>query len=168
MQNLFHDEIGGCGIDPVHREMMYRYDKVEQLLDSIQAEAALVLAENTAFDPSRGQPHLVFNASAARLSGAARAKFIIDRRLLSPEEISLSDEYGNKIDFQIAGVREHYFMRINEARSRTEVDIVFDCGVIEPFSFKLVYMKKEMKTKAGLSHETGTQASGTGRIVQRC
>jgi mannosylglycerate hydrolase len=160
LQNLIHDEIGGCGLDSVHREMMLRYDKIEQILDFVQDECALILAENTPADLSLGKPFLIFNPSCAPLNGAMSASFTIDPRSLDPEEMMLNDEKGRSLPFQILKTSGSYTMRINEARSRSLVEAAFDAGTIDPFSFKLLYLRGGKGAAAGPASAPVPRESG--------
>ncbi len=46
LTNHPHDSIVGCSLDQVHREMQYRFDQCEQLVDIVSAEGMMTLAES--------------------------------------------------------------------------------------------------------------------------
>ncbi|MFG1733013.1 alpha-mannosidase [Paenibacillus sp. 843] len=83
LQNHPHDSICGCSIDEVHREMMTRFAKSQQVAESVAAQSAAWIAESvntSGFDPRAARPFVVFNTSGHSRSGVVRAKVDVERR----------------------------------------------------------------------------------------
>ncbi len=83
LENHIHDSITGCSVDPVHREMMTRFEKVEAIAESIRddAKAALVDQVNTEQFPEGSQPFVVINPSDTAKTGVVTAEVELDRAL---------------------------------------------------------------------------------------
>lgn len=141
LQNLVHDEIGGCSIDEVHREMVWRYENIRQLMDAIQDRCALILGSFVALDPEYGTTQLIFNPAPVPLSGFHYVEFTVDKRYIDTSALTFYDDKGRPRGSQILGVRDVYSMRINTARSRTIVDAVVDLGIMKPYSYQVLRVK---------------------------
>lgn len=63
MQNHPHDSICGCSVDEVHREMMTRFDKAQEVGKFLANEALeqLTNAIDTSTFPSESKPFVIFN-----------------------------------------------------------------------------------------------------------
>ncbi|MCP8857649.1 alpha-mannosidase [Latilactobacillus fuchuensis] len=83
LENQIHDSITGCSVDPVHREMMTRFEKVSQIAEAIRdkAQASLVAEINTAVFPAETTPFVVINPSGSSKSGVIKAEVELDRAL---------------------------------------------------------------------------------------
>ncbi|MEZ7791468.1 alpha-mannosidase [Niallia circulans] len=71
MQNHPHDSICGCSVDEVHREMMTRFHKAEEVGQFIKTEALTMLAEqiDTSEFPAGSRPFIVFNTAGSTKTG---------------------------------------------------------------------------------------------------
>jgi mannosylglycerate hydrolase len=172
LQNLVHDEIGGCSLDQVHREMMIRYDMLEQLLDGLEEECALELAGLTPASPGLGEAQLLFNPSSAPTEGPLRVELSVDPRRVDPDRLMAVDGSGEPIRARILGWRKDFAMRINAARSRVIVDAVVEAGVIDPYSFRTIYLCEgdaapamAPAQSAGAS-AAGASAAGAGAVLE--
>jgi mannosylglycerate hydrolase len=162
LQNLAHDEIGGCSIDQVHREMMSRYDAIDQILDAAEDECALALARAARIDPGMGEARLLFNACAAPTEGPTRIELSIDPRKLDADDLAAFDESGEPIPFQVIGRRDEYSMRVNAARSRAKVEAAIDPGRMEPFSFGTIYLREGGGAARPAAGAASAEASADG------
>ncbi|WP_312093018.1 alpha-mannosidase [Niallia sp.] len=72
MQNHPHDSICGCCVDEVHREMMTRFHKAEEVGQFIKKEAMNRLAEqvDTSYFPDESRPFIVFNTAGSAKTGS--------------------------------------------------------------------------------------------------
>ncbi|WP_152399336.1 alpha-mannosidase [Paenibacillus cellulositrophicus] len=123
LQNHPHDSICGCSVDEVHREMMTRFAKSQQVAESIAADSAAAVAaavDTSGFDPESARPFVVFNTSGHSRSGAVRTTVDIERRYFDhqaphekyeafkeeyqafdPEEWIVTDEGGKPVEANI-------------------------------------------------------------------
>lgn len=72
MQNHPHDSICGCSVDEVHREMMTRFHKAEEVGQFIKTEALTKLAGqiDTRDFPAGSRPFIVFNTAGSTKTGS--------------------------------------------------------------------------------------------------
>lgn len=123
LQNHPHDSICGCSVDEVHREMMTRFAKSQQVAESLALQSAAWIAElvNTSgFDPEAARPFVVFNTSGHSRSGVVRTKVDVERRyfdhqpphvkyqefkqqfgLFDPDDWAVTDSDGNPVEAMI-------------------------------------------------------------------
>lgn len=82
MQNHPHDSICGCSVDEVHREMVTRFEKANEVGLYVADEAALHLVRSintTSFKNMNGFPFVVFNTSGSEKTGVAEVRIEIER-----------------------------------------------------------------------------------------
>lgn len=93
MQNHPHDSICGCSVDEVHREMMPRFEKANEvgkyLADA--ASEALTGAIDTSKFPKESFPFVVFNTAGTTKSGVA--SFDIEVKRVTFAELYPADGY---------------------------------------------------------------------------
>ncbi len=83
LQNHPHDSIGGCSIDQVHRDMVYRFDQSRLIGEQMIKEALYAVANRVQPDGMKGDHLLtVFNASQTDIDQ------VIDVALRLPPEFS--------------------------------------------------------------------------------
>jgi alpha-mannosidase len=82
MQNHPHDSICGCSVDEVHREMMPRFEKANEIGKYVADEAMdqLLQAINTSSFPEDSRPFVVFNTTGTRRSGIVEVEVELDRK----------------------------------------------------------------------------------------
>lgn len=76
MQNHPHDSICGCSVDSVHREMMTRFEKAEEVGKFVAEEASQQLVEAIHTDnfPKDSVPFVLFNTSGHTLTRVVETK----------------------------------------------------------------------------------------------
>ncbi|MGB6178504.1 alpha-mannosidase [Carnobacterium sp.] len=82
MQNHPHDSICGCSVDEVHREMVTRFEKANEVGRYVADEAALHLVKSidtSTFKDKKGLPFVVFNTSGSEKTGVAEVRLEIER-----------------------------------------------------------------------------------------
>lgn len=101
IQNHPHDSICGCSIDQVHREMVVRFDQVEQIADAITENGLQVLCQAIDTTGSEsGYALVVFNPHNWEVSSTA----ICSLQLPQPLESSVvQDSAGHIVQSQISG-----------------------------------------------------------------
>lgn len=78
LQNSPHDSICGCSIDPVHREMLQRYNKIETVIEKILGEVSQVLLTQ---DEVSQESHLViFNPHPWEINAYIECDIILEKR----------------------------------------------------------------------------------------
>ncbi|WP_321385599.1 glycoside hydrolase family 38 C-terminal domain-containing protein [uncultured Enterococcus sp.] len=82
MQNHPHDSICGCSLDEVHREMMPRFEKADEVGKFVADEAVrqLMLAMDTSMFPKNSKPFVIFNTVGMERSGTATVEIELERK----------------------------------------------------------------------------------------
>lgn len=101
IQNHPHDSICGCSVEPVHREMLTRFDQAEQVGRVLAERAADFLAQriDTSALAEGERPLVVHN-----LLPQARSAWVsiqLDRASLDPRTHILTDEAGHEVPFTV-------------------------------------------------------------------
>lgn len=117
LQNHAHDSICGCSLDQVHREMMPRFDQVEQIARELCRDSMARIASQLQYTLKAKEPSvglLIFNPTAIPRSEALDVTIDIpigepqrSQALLkpgrAPQHISLLDEKGEPAPIHIHG-----------------------------------------------------------------
>ncbi len=142
LQNLSHDEIGGCGIDDVHIEMLLRYKKIEQLIQILEIRGKRKIVFCIELDEDMGEPYLLFNPSNDSVNGYHKAVFSIDNKnkKIDPACFSILDSKGQVLDHQLLTTRQTFSMEINKGGSRTEQELVFKYPDLPACGINYVYL----------------------------
>lgn len=82
MQNHPHDSICGCSVDSVHREMITRFEKADEVGKYLAEEAMRKLAEaiDTSQLPDKSYPFLVMNTAGTPKTGEAEVTIELERK----------------------------------------------------------------------------------------
>ncbi len=110
LKNHPHDSICGCSVDAVHREMMGRFEKVEQVADTIVAHFGAAVAERLNLrppeQPQEGDPFaralVVFNPCGwARREVAALKTTVALPAGMPPPQVVVRDAAGEVVPSQV-------------------------------------------------------------------
>jgi mannosylglycerate hydrolase len=139
MQNHPHDSICGCSIDPVHREMMARFEKLDNLVEGVERFAWLVLSP--AGEGTHGDDRwiAVFNPSSFERDEIIECDIAFFRQQvvvglnpdIRPDDslpplkgFALIDESGEEVPFEIVKRDNDFGLALNRfdypAQSRVE------------------------------------------------
>lgn len=137
MQNHPHDSICGCSIDEVHREMVTRFEKANEVGKYVADEAAAKLIkkiETACFEAeSIGKPFIVFNTSGTKKTGLVSSWIEIERlpfteglpeelyRQLNEKELpdfEVKDTKGNVIVSEIIEDKTQFFYDLPKDKFR--------------------------------------------------
>ena len=82
MQNHPHDSICGCSVDSVHREMITRFEKANEVGKYLADEALRQLGEaiDTSGLPEASYPFVVFNTAGSPKTGEAEISIELERK----------------------------------------------------------------------------------------
>lgn len=85
MQNHPHDSICGCSVDEVHREMIPRFEKANEVGKFVAEEALSTLTDeiDTSVFPEDSKPFVVFNTTGMKKSGLTTVEVELERQTFS-------------------------------------------------------------------------------------
>lgn len=141
MQNHPHDSICGCSVDEVHREMMPRFEKANEVGKYLadEATATLTNAIDTSKFPEESFPFVVFNTAGTTKSGVATVDIEVKR-------VTFAELYPSKGYDKLAQEAPQTYHVINQAGEIvpaviSEEQIRFDYDLPKD-RFRIPYMEK--------------------------
>ncbi|NJD01464.1 MAG: hypothetical protein FIA99_02415 [Ruminiclostridium sp.] len=168
LQNHPHDSICGCSIDPVHREMMTRFEKVAQIGGKIAEEALESLSERVRLPVQAAREHriMVFNPLGFSRDDVVKAKIKIPASH-STKNLVMEDQDGCNIPLQLLGEKlETAFINRGEYSQRQlewrVFDVVFQDSGLPALGYN-TYRVRE-KEKAAKTHTLQGLAFGNNRL----
>lgn len=141
MKNHPHDDICGCSVDPVHRQMMTRFEEVEQIGEVLVRDALRYLTYRIATPEGDPMPLFVFNPGSRPHTGvmAATLAFPPDRANLA-EAFSIRDENGALVPHEEIGRQSRLVMEVNRPRRTVMVDIVLSLPQIPACGYRTLFV----------------------------
>lgn len=138
-----HDDICGCSVDSVHRDMMNRFDRVEQIGWAVASEALRDVANVMDHTGQAGVPMVLFNSSARQRRGAQRVLFLFDPKEedLKQGRFRLVDGTAHEVPFEFVGAREMNFMEIRKLFQMAVAEVLVDAGALPPCGFTTLYVQ---------------------------
>lgn len=152
IKNHAHDSIGGCSTDPVHRQMLNRFDTARRVGQKVLEESLDYLASRVVPPPEAGQtPIVVFNPSPWRRRGAVRVDVSlsadvpfrrrnfdwIGKEELDLERSSLVDMEGNEVPFTVKGATLHIEDALYRRKAVRRAIIEFEVGGVPSLGYKV-------------------------------
>ncbi len=141
MENHPHDSICSCSVDPVHDEMTTRFNKVIQVADLIEAEAArkyLSQLDTTSF---KGKVLAVFNPYPFKVTKPIKAHvdFLVGEGV---KAIELLDCYGQKLEVTYSLLENQFTYELPKDRFRQvhyvdHFEVEFIAHDLNPLGFTL-------------------------------
>lgn len=124
IQNHPHDSICGCSVEPVHREMLTRFDQAEQLGEILASTAAETLnaAIDTSYLAAEDRAIVVHNTDAQERSGWTAVR--IAPADIDPRTHVLMDATGREIAFQVRPIEGR--VPLSDQWFHTEIGFVAD------------------------------------------
>ncbi|EOL50398.1 alpha-mannosidase [Enterococcus caccae] len=169
LQNHPHDSICGCSVDEVHREMMPRFEKANEVGKFLAEEALthLVEAIDTEIFPETSHPFVVFNTSGYEKSEIVKVKVEIERKPFkegTPHELwealaesetpifEVIDTHGQVIPASISTPEVHFGYDLPKDRFRIPymakyIDIEMRIANMPAFSWN-TFALQETRSKA--------------------
>ncbi len=97
LKNHPHDDICGCGVDAIHRDMVNRFDQVEQLCEMLlsKAKEKLLFEINFRKDTSKEYPIAVFNTLGWDRDAAVKTEMIVPEKSVINKKLQIIDSEDN-------------------------------------------------------------------------
>jgi alpha-mannosidase len=146
MQNHPHDSICGCSVDEVHREMMTRFEKANEVGKYLADDALFELAKVIDFEDQH--PFVVFNTAGHSKTGEAEVEVVLERKLFKegiPEKLYDELKAQPKATYKVIN-REGQEV----PAEISEEEVLFDYDLPKD-RFRVPYMKRFVKVKLFLN-----------------
>lgn len=176
LENHPHDSICGCSVDSVHREMMARFDKVQQLEDELLTRAMKSIAQRSKPQFEFDACVTVFNPVQEERKGYMEVDVDFDRTLVMevnfdksileeyedrishpepPEWVLAYDSHGNRLNAVLLSAWKDYEMKKSD-ETLPEIYKVNRCRIgiyvdkLPPLGYSTLYFKKTGIKAAGI------------------
>lgn len=152
LKNHPHDDICGCSIDDVHRDMEERFNQSRKIADAVTAKSLMAIASeiNTSKMSEDGIALVVFNPSGWNRRSVVQVTLVLPPKV---ENFSLKDPGSRAIPYQLRGRRED------------EVEILFPVEDLPPLGYKTYYLVPGPETEV-VRAEAGVTASKSDRMME--
>ncbi len=140
LKNHPHDDICGCSVDSVHRDMMNRFERIEQICEYLNRENLRRIAHQMNHTKQNGVPFVLFNGSGVQRRGAQRMtiQFLPGEKELI-DGFQLVDESGKTVPFSVEGRRTESWVECLKDFTMESFDIVADLRNIPGYGFITLY-----------------------------
>ena len=170
MQNHPHDSICGCSVDAVHREMMPRFEKANEVGIYVANEAVSQLTEkiDTTVFPERSFPFVVFNTNGLAKSGDAVIEVELERKTFHegwPAQLYSQLEEMPKGDYHVIDKEGNVVAAvISEEDVRFDYDLPKDAFRI-PYMERFVTVTMPISEMAPYAWETYAVVPGPAEVI---
>jgi len=145
-----HDSICGCGIDPIHDEMMMRFTSAQQLGETVVKKNLSLIASNVNVKPDE-YAIVVFNALGWSRTDIVEVTILTSK---SSEKFELIDPEGKTALFSV--IDERIIGRSYSSRFKEKVfDIALLAENVPPCGYK-TYKVRPIKEKEGKQQDEKT------------
>ncbi|WP_086350346.1 alpha-mannosidase [Candidatus Enterococcus clewellii] len=169
MQNHPHDSICGCSLDEVHREMMPRFEKANEVGKFVADEALrqLTTAIDTSAFPKQSKPFVIFNTAGLKRAGTVTVEIELERKTFKegiPAELYQELKERPTMSYQVVDQAGNV---VNAVISKEEV--LFDYELPKdafriPFMKRFVTVTVEISNMAEFSWEALALVEGATRV----
>ncbi len=153
LKNHPHDDICGCGVDEIHKDMEDRFRQVEQTTRFIIQQAGERIASMA---KATNDILFVFNPLNFARRELVKAKIYLEEQKLK-NGFELVDSDGNKIPFVVSSKGREFVMGILKGGFKKIFDIEF-IAELPPAGYKIFHIipnqrnKKDLKTNLKISY----------------
>ena len=153
LKNHPHDDICGCSVDAVHRQMDARFDRIEQVGEALVRDALRFLTDRITVPDGTDILVFVFNPNTQPIRGTALARLGFPP---SQGGFAIRDEAGNLVPHQELGRRTQLDMEVNRPRQTLFVDVALSLPDIPACGYHTL----SVDTRRGVTR--GTRRCGSG------
>jgi alpha-mannosidase len=125
LQSQPHDDIYGAGIDPVHRETMFRFDQAEQIGQALARNAVRYLARQADCTRQPGTPIFVYNPLNQERHEVAVGDVDFDFDDAVAGDFQIVDGAGHVVPHQVLDDRTLLWMEVFKPNRKRRVRVAF-------------------------------------------
>jgi mannosylglycerate hydrolase len=146
MQNHPHDDISGCSTDDVHRAMVNRNEKVDQVGEFVFEKGLKSFSKKIKTNSELGNPFIIYNPLNWNRKEFVRTKVTLPEEYKGVKNFILKDHEGNTVPMHIHGIKNDYYPEINTWKYLPTLDIEFIADV-PSFGYAVYYISTEIEKK---------------------
>ncbi len=151
LKNHPHDDIYGCGIDPVHEEMGFRFSQAEQIGELIVRDSLRQIGREVDFTGQEGMPVLAYNPLNWRRQEMVSGEIDFDFDDPRADAFQLIDSKGRNVPVQILSDERVFWMETLKANQKRRVRVAFPADV-PSCGYASYYVQKPSATSREYEH----------------
>jgi mannosylglycerate hydrolase len=151
VQNHPHDCITGCSIDQVHKDVMNRYEKVQEISDYVMHKSFEEFSRNFKTNEQEGEPLLIFNPNNSTFTGIVTSKVYFDHDISLKHILktyTVVNGSNEHVPFSVSRIYEESVIELNNWKTYHVVELKILTS-LHPLGFSVVYFvhgKQEQQT----------------------
>jgi len=139
LQNHPHDDICGCSVDAVHREMMIRFGEAEQIGSTLTRDSYRGLVKRIDRTAQPGVPFVLYNPAGWPRTETMELGLHFDLMDDSADDFRLVDASGQPVAYQVLSRGEHFDMEVIKANRKQEVRVAVPIDALPPCGYRVYY-----------------------------
>lgn len=139
LQNHPHDDICGCSVDVVHREMMTRFGEAEQIGSTLTHNSYRGLMNHIDRTAQPGVPFVLYNPVAWPRDETVELGLRFDRLDATADDFRLVDASGRPVPYQVLGHGEHFEIEVIRASRTHEVRVALPVNALPACGYRVYY-----------------------------
>ena len=144
LKNHPHDDICGCSVDAVHRDMMNRFEHVEQVSEVLVKNALDMMMSGVRFkDEDSGIPLLVMNTRPVERGCEVRAEVVVPCMRFEGNKIALVDFQGRPVPCSLVPGRRYKEPKFWGEGEVQKIKIDFLASDLPPLGYRAYYLVEE-------------------------
>jgi mannosylglycerate hydrolase len=156
-----HDDICGCSVDAVHRDMVNRFEQAEQIGTYVKEKAFQEFAQSINTSGKPGQPIVVFNSLNWVRSDVVRMEILFPQDDALAKNFTIVDAQGDEVPFMILRQGKAYRAELLDWKYYDSAEVEFIAKDVPPCGYVAYYVvpKPKRKTKKHITSLKATNRS---------
>jgi mannosylglycerate hydrolase len=159
LRNHPHDDICGCSIDTVHREMENRFGTVIQVGEALAIDALRAVGNRVQREASQGIPFVVFNPLPWKRTELVTGTITLDATNEPWDTFVVRDHTGSEIGCTVAEQAERRTMEVLRGWHLREFQVQFTAQDVPALGYKTFFVTNGRPSRSG---QRPSGASDTG------
>lgn len=139
IQNHPHDDICGCSVDVVHREMLTRFAEVDQIASTVARNSFRAISERIDRTAQPGAPFVLYNPTAWPRSETLEALLPFAPGDPGAAAFHLVDAQGRAAPLQVLDSDEHYEVEVLKGSRRRLVRVAMTVADLPACGYRVYY-----------------------------
>lgn len=139
LKNHAHDDICGCSIDTVHREMMTRFGEAEQIGSTLARNSCRQLMTHIDRTAQSGVPFVLYNPLGWPRTETMELSLHFERSDETANDFRLVDATGRAVPYQVLGRSEHFNMEVLKANRKHEVRVAVPVSELPSCGYRVYF-----------------------------
>ena len=149
LKNHPHDDICGCSVDTVHREMVNRFDTVLQVGELTVTDALRAIGNRVRCGKSHGTPFILFNPLPWERTELVRATIGLDKTKEDWHSFVLRDDTGQEIPYTVLRKSDKRETEVLRGRDVREFEVQFTAQDVPSMGYRTLFVTEGKPSRPG-------------------